>query len=346
MDLNHWIRLSRIHIKGKGDNSEWNLYNLLLNSTNSEEVIFPLSIVHMQEIGGSRYSENARKNLAKTIIDFTKENCIQPLFATVRLEANFAVIKTLTEKLQGDKQKFARELLEEVIDAKEHYPYFPIGKGFPALLGAEPQLIDSYTGEEITDGIVYEKTQEYLTDPDKLIELASSESMRLEYNKILNDFQSIIQNEKRLTNIRKTLHKTRKEDVKFAQFFYWSGIREILVTEIQKWSKLLFIDLKEAIITVLRNEKGAPDKNSIFSFHKLMPSVWCWFKLEQFRDRHYSREITPNDIFDINALANALPYCDIVVCDKFYATATRETKLDKFGNKIVTHKMDDLIDLL
>ncbi len=50
MDLNHWIRLSRIHIKGKGDSSERNLYNLLLNSTNSEEVIFPLSIVHMQEI--------------------------------------------------------------------------------------------------------------------------------------------------------------------------------------------------------------------------------------------------------------------------------------------------------
>ncbi len=346
LDLNHWIRLSRVHIKGKGDDSERKLYDLLLNLADSEEVIFPLSIVHLNEIGGSRYNMNLRKNLAKTVIDFTKLNCIQPLFVTAQYEARYAVIKVLAEKLDGIKQISAHNLLGKIMSVKNQYPYFPIGKGMRALLGHIPQLINRQTGEEITEGIIYEKTHEYFNNPDKLIELASSEYMRTQYNSMLVDFKSIIQNEKRLTKIRENLDKTRKEDVKFTQFIHWSIYREIIIEETQKWSKLLSINLEEAIIIILGNETGIPDKNSILNFYKTMPSIWCCFKFERFRDRNYSREMTDNDIFDINSLSNALPYCDIVVCDKFYATAAKEEGLDKFCQKIVAHKLDALVDLL
>ena len=346
LDLNHWIRLSRVHVKGEGSKKEKQLYQLLLNSALSEEVIFPLSLVHLQEIGGSRYDRNQRLNLAKTVIAFTKENCMHPFFITSSFEASYATIKLLEEKISGSMKSFAKELLDEVIDAKKAYPYFPIGKGISVLLGATPQLVDRRTGREITEGIFYEKAHQFLKNPEKLIELASSELMRKEYNKTIVDYEKLIRRERTLSDIRKNLAKDRREDAKFTQFIYWSGISKIVLEETIKWSKLLSLDIKKAITMVLGTESEVPTRDSIYSFHKLMPSIWCYFKLERFRDRHYTRKLTPNDIFDIDSISTAIPYCDIVVCDKFYANAAREGTLDTFCGTTITHKLDDLKDLI
>lgn len=77
-----------------------------------------------------------------------------------------------------------------------------------------------------------------------------------------------------------------------------------------------------------------------------MPSVWSWSKLQRFRDRHYSSPITANDFYDIFSLSNALPYCDIVVCDKFYANSCKTTELDTSCNTKVTYRLEDLSSLL
>ncbi len=77
-----------------------------------------------------------------------------------------------------------------------------------------------------------------------------------------------------------------------------------------------------------------------------MPSAWCWYKLEEYRDRHYERKVKVTDIMDIRALSNAIPYCDVIVCDKFYANVAKNSKLDKLNNTIITHNLSDLLDIL
>ncbi|MEU3181085.1 MULTISPECIES: hypothetical protein [Streptomyces] len=53
-----------------------------------------------------------------------------------------------------------------------------------------------------------------------------------------------------------------------------------------------------------------------------------------------------NDIFDINTLAVAMPYTDVVLADKHYAASLRRTQLDRRLNTTVLSKLTELTDYL
>lgn len=347
LDLNHWIRLSRVHIKGKGDKLEHELYSSLLNMAKSEEVIFPLSHVHLEEISGARYDRNARINLAKTALAFTRNNFIQPISTTLVFEAKYTAIRMLSERLEGEKKVIAQTYRDYIKNRLDKYPYFPIGKGTSVLFGAVPALVDPKTNEPIENNELMGKIKKVLDDPEFLINIITSEKARKLYNLVKTDsYIPIIEHEKELSEIRKKVDRTRRKDVKMAQFFYWSGVSDIIGKQILYWSEILEIDPYYAGNIVLRNEEGEPDKKRIIQIHKSMPSAWCWFELEHYRDRHFEREVTATDIYDIKALANTFPYCDIVVCDKFYATAAKNAKLGEEYKKEITHKLAELRKLL
>ena len=122
LDLNHWIKLSRIHVKEKGTEVEKKLYAQLLDAVENEEVIIPLSLVLQLEISGTRYDLDARRKLAKTVVAFTKNNCIQPLHITLEYEAKYATIKILSENLEGTDKLKAKEYHDKIASVKDKYP--------------------------------------------------------------------------------------------------------------------------------------------------------------------------------------------------------------------------------
>jgi len=347
LDLNHWIRLSTVHIKKEGDQFEKKLYRKLLALAEEEEVIFLFSLVHLEEISRSKHDKSLRVNLAKTVIAFTKNNCIQPLTTTLDYEAKYATIKILAEELTGYKKKEAKYFLDSISKNLGEYPYHPIEKGISALGGAEPALVDQETKKRVRNNEIMEKINDYLDDPENLIELAASEQSRKIYNSVKSeDYEEMIQREEKLKKLRKNKNKKDRKRYKHFHFFLWSGIIEITYTQILYWSEKLSIDPSYALMVIYEYVDEKASIEQLTKYHKSMHSAWCWYKLEEYRDRHYERKVKVTDIMDIRAISNAIPYCDIVVCDKFYANAAKSSKLDEINKTIIIDDLSDLLDIL
>jgi len=60
------------------------------------------------------------------------------------------------------------------------------------------------------------------------------------------------------------------------------------------------------------------------------------------RDENLNKKIDPHDMNDVGFLAVAIPYCNAVVTDNYWADIAKRKKLDKKYNTLI---LDDLLDL-
>ena len=77
-----------------------------------------------------------------------------------------------------------------------------------------------------------------------------------------------------------------------------------------------------------------------------MPSFDVAVTLKTACHRNSAHRWKYNDIYDIQALAPALPYCDVVVTDKAMETQIRQSGLTKRLNTTVSAQLSDLNDVL
>jgi hypothetical protein len=83
--------------------------------------------------------------------------------------------------------------------------------------------------------------------------------------------------------------------------------------------------------------------NGLTEFFSRVPSLDVDCQLTLYRDRQWSRRVPSNDVNDIANLVVAMPYCNVVVIERFWARAIQETGLqDKYGTSVYT----DLSQLL
>ncbi len=67
--------------------------------------------------------------------------------------------------------------------------------------------------------------------------------------------------------------------------------------------------------------------DGLMEFWFRVPSLDVDCELTLYRDRQWSRAIKSNDVSDIGHLVTAIPYCDAVVVERFWARVTEETGL-------------------
>lgn len=67
--------------------------------------------------------------------------------------------------------------------------------------------------------------------------------------------------------------------------------------------------------------------NGLARFWRRVPTMHVDCELTLYRDRQWSRAIKANDVYDIAQLVVAIPYCDVVVVEKFWGRAIEETGL-------------------
>lgn len=82
--------------------------------------------------------------------------------------------------------------------------------------------------------------------------------------------------------------------------------------------------------------------DGLTQFWSMVPSLDVDCELTLYRDRQWHRKIQANDVRDIGYLALAVPYCDIVVVERFWARALQETGL---ANKYRVTVCADLSEL-
>jgi hypothetical protein len=91
------------------------------------------------------------------------------------------------------------------------------------------------------------------------------------------------------------------------------------------------------------DEALGPDVRAARALARSMPSVEVATTLKAQDHRNKDKRWESNDIFDIDALSLAVPYCDIVVTDSHRAHVLRATGLD---NRMQTVVLADTTDLL
>ena len=86
--------------------------------------------------------------------------------------------------------------------------------------------------------------------------------------------------------------------------------------------------------------------DGLTSFWQQVPSLDVDCELTLYRDRQWSRAVHENDFGDIGHLALAIPYCNAVVVERFWARAIQETRLDHKYGVAVTVDLAELIEKL
>ena len=77
-----------------------------------------------------------------------------------------------------------------------------------------------------------------------------------------------------------------------------------------------------------------------------MPSFDVTVSLKTSYHRNPQHRWTPNDLYDIDAMAQTVPYCDVVVTDKAACSHINSSGLaERLGTKVIA-RLDDLPTLL
>jgi hypothetical protein len=90
-----------------------------------------------------------------------------------------------------------------------------------------------------------------------------------------------------------------------------------------------------------------PDKFRTTEFLETIPSIHVWSDLYlHLYHRNKQTSVELNDFYDIAHLAVAVPYCDVVVCDKKMKDILRQSGLDqKYGTKVFSN-LSEAVDYL
>lgn len=88
------------------------------------------------------------------------------------------------------------------------------------------------------------------------------------------------------------------------------------------------------------------DRESMRRFTEVMPSTYVAIALKTTRHRDATLRWTANDINDIDALSLAVPYCDVVVTEKFAHHVLAVSRVAERTNTIVLRRLPDLLEHL
>lgn len=90
-----------------------------------------------------------------------------------------------------------------------------------------------------------------------------------------------------------------------------------------------------------------PDEFATTAFLESIPAVHVWSDMYlNLYHRNKQTTVELNDMYDIAHLAVAVPYCDVVVCDKKMWNVLRQSRLDeKYGTKSFS-KLSEAVDFL
>ena len=87
-------------------------------------------------------------------------------------------------------------------------------------------------------------------------------------------------------------------------------------------------------------------KEDAEKFFQDIPTHYTSLVLHFRRDVQKDRKVDKNDFNDIAALSIAIPYCDIVITEKFWTSIALHEKLDKIYNTVILSSVGDLHNFL
>lgn len=304
LDQNAWIELSRFK-EGKKSSCDKDLFESIIEVSNRNVVLFPMSLVHFSEITNTAKAE-WREELLSLMLELSHYYTFTPYWDKLRdLEIKNLVL---------------RELGLPLIDVR----YYLINKGFSNLMGGTPTVTSKKINPEVLKEI-NQKLIAALNDPKVFLEQAKKiyTNNKGEFDKSIQEFEDI---RRELTQFP-DYQKRRK-------IYFWRNIIKVILPKLH--SALIEFNAPFSL-----TEKIFGDYD-VDKFLAKLPTALCEFTLLFQRDELRLRQIQANDFYDIWHLTIAIPYCNIVVTENMWATIGNQTRLNEICNTVILSSIKDL----
>ena len=331
LDQNIWIYLSHAYYQNEKYGDIAHICENLLKKSASEDLIFPISIVHIIETHHIQDSEK-RDQLIDFMLKLSNGYTIPPYISLTDVEIRNSIFKRLN---------LPKTDIKNIV----------IRKGISGIFGSKLDIIG-----KLPENI--EKPQiELLKIPESLkkkllLDIAKSKTIKISIIEWLDSLDGIswifknheFFNEKDEDHIVNSIEEIEKIRSKYKRIedknlrykvVLLENFRAVISPKIREICNELGISEEKIFLKEWTEKEWINFIEDITTFYVL-------FNLSYKREIYFDRPISRNDEYDINSMAIAIPYCDIIVAEKMFSSIAKHTKLDKIYNTIILSSIKDL----
>lgn len=330
LDLNHWIGLAKA-ATGHPDGARYRRALAVLRQR-EDHVLLPLATEHYMEMAGIS-NRRQRFDVAAVMEELSRFACILSGATLMRMEIEAAVAR-----LTSTPERFA--------------PVPLVGRGVLRAFGLQGGLrIRSRDGDDVTE----EARQRWPGGPEAFDAWCDDAERQLDRSVLRGPTE---QEEPKLralgwdptgarTGAEQRAQQEREQAERLAGDPRWrrGRLRDIVATRyLALEAESMFREAREVRGVGVADVLSSPE--AARRFWDSMPSADVRISLLTAAHRNPQTLWTPNDVFDIDALSAATPYCDVVITERHAHHALHRAGLPERLNTVVLATPEELVELL
>lgn len=224
-------------------------------------------------------------------------------------------------------KEFEKSVLPKLGIKDKEVTITAVSLGIPFAVGIDEQ--DFYKVINVPKEIgpnVYNDLTKY---ENLILQIAgTSNEASLEYMSSISD---LVEKRERLRSISMPYHISTRKNIYLAQL---TNDRKDTIERILGRHGFVFNDFLDL------------GKSEIVKTYESVATLDVNINLSFVNNNNNNREISPNDLIDIDSLSVAIPYSDVVVCEKYMANIALQKKLNEKYNTVITTSLDELTEIL
>lgn len=303
LDQNKWIDLARAYHGHKGGTQYRSLLQQIKLAVRANRAIFPLTFSHLVE---TRKAKNLsrRKRLAQVMVEISQGWTLAPPSSQ---ELTVAIANLF------DKQPAAQPTM--------------LGQGILFALGISSEELQTNLGISETEALHLQKT----VDSSKGLSL-----FLMGHDESLNA-QAVSAYEAIAKSLAQRVEKARAKGKAYSETIRKRAYVADLTYHLQPELAKILAQYGKSFADFMNL-----GRDKLMAFFETVPTLDVEIELATERDKNWTRRIDSNDMEDISFLSVAIPYCDIVITEKFWVDLAKRKQLDQKYNTVILSNLLDL----
>ena len=298
MDQFVWIELARCHLNPGKQPTEVAATKALLCAIKSGDVVCPLSCTHAME-AGQRISIESRRKLLSVMVTFSQGWVLAPEDSLMPQEI--------------------RHSLARVFGTSTPPPIEYLGRGVPFGFGRSGQLSQDLDMTELEA----ESLESILNTPQGVFHLLGGTD-----NEFIEPTRTTIR--ERYAKVADEEEEHRKISRRFSDAVRKRAYAAKLTIAVQDELVIALSEIGRSMVDFM-----ALGRDGLMEFWRSVPTADVEIELATRCEKQWSRRIDPNDTNDISFLSTAIPYCDLVLTEAFWAQLAAQSRLpEKYATKM------------
>ncbi len=325
LDLNHWISLAQAALGHPQGTRHLKILEACRGAKATGRVHFALSSTHYQELNKIK-NPTQRRTVADVVEELSEFDTLAGRFVLMELE-----LAAILDPLSGDHSRLQSVPL--------------LGKGVLRTVGQKGRLRimgpSGDTTEEFRSNMGAEEFDRIVSEAYLIFEQSVLRGPTDEQIPELSKFGWKPRAASEVANARAEQEKELQSILTADEHWRRGRLRDIVLARewLIEFQNLLPRALEERN---LRLSDVAGDRESARALIRSMPSTEVSTELKMAWHRNRDKQWSANDIYDIDALSVAVPYCDIVVTEKACCHVLVAAGLSTRMNTVLLRDLADL----